>query len=194
MTSVTNKPNRSPMSKRPNSAQLTTAKRPRKSSGFRLARTGLTDPVQSMSGSSRFVTLNENPKGRSFLAQNRLLPRSSEPSQRQSEGAETQISEPTLGLQAAAPQEEGLQEAPQEELQTDTNPEQGKRKRKHHTKTSVSSYSTSNLCMSKLGSRINSTNGWNSDQVSWMKPCDMMASLTSLAKPTVQNAEKRMAL
>lgn len=116
------------MSKRRNSAQLTTAKRARKSSGFRLARTGLTDSVQSTSASSRFVTLNENPKGRSFQAQNRLLSGSPKPSQRQSE--------PMLGLQAAVPQE---QEAPQEEFQPDTNPEQGKRKRKRHTKTSVSS-------------------------------------------------------
>ena len=37
-------------------------------------------------------------------------------------------------------------------------------------------------------------NGWNSDRLSWMKLCDMMASLTSSAKPTVQIVEERMAL
>ena len=93
------------MSKRPNSDQPTTVKRARKDSGFRLAQSVFTDPVQSTSGSSRFVTLRENPGKRGSLrTQNRLLPRSSEPSKSQSNGVEFQASEPDL--QDAAQNEE----------------------------------------------------------------------------------------
>jgi hypothetical protein len=126
------------MSKRPNSDHPTTAKRPRKASGFRLARPGLADPVQSSSSSSssRFVTLSENPGGRGALrARNRLLHRSSEPSsssKSQSHDAEFHDSDTTLQV--------GLEEAAQHEVQPDTgHTTPGKRKRKQ--KTSVSDVS-----------------------------------------------------
>ena len=129
------------MSKRPNSDKPTTAKRARKDSGFCLARSVFTDPVQSTSGSSRFVTLRENPGKRGSLrTQNRLLPlpSSSEPSKSQSNGAEFQASEPDL--QDAAQHEEVLP------LTSHT--EQGGKKRKRHIKTHVSDYS--NIFLSRL--------------------------------------------
>ena len=136
--------NHSNMSKRPNSDKPTTAKRARKDSGFRLARSVFTDPVQSTSGSSRFVTLRENPcKRGSLRAQNRLLPlpSSSEPSKSQSNGAESQASEPDRpDLQDAAQHEEVLP------LTSHT--EQGEKKRKRHNKTHVSDYS--NIFLSRL--------------------------------------------
>jgi hypothetical protein len=130
------------MSKRPGPDQPTTTKRARKASGFRLARTGLTDSVQSMSmsesGSSRFVTLGENlgKRGGSLRAQNRLFHRTSESSKNQSDAAER---DPSLDLQDTARCSEEL------EVQPDSSHtehiEKGKRKRKRHIKTYVSDYS-----------------------------------------------------
>ena len=136
------------MSKRPNPDQPTIAKRARKASGlasgFRLARTGLTDPVQSTSGSgsSCFVTLSENlgKRGGSLRAQNRLFRRNSESSKKNSNGAEPQVPDLSLDLQDAARwQHEELEVQPDASHTEHT--EQGKRKRKRHVKTYVSDYS-----------------------------------------------------
>jgi hypothetical protein len=127
------------MSKRPNSDQPTTVKRVRKASGFRLARSVFTDPVQSTpaSGSSRFVTLSENPAKRGSLrTQNRLLPGPSKLSESHSNGSEPQVSEPDLGLEGAAQHEEVLPDSSES-----SHTKQGKRKRKRHNKTYVSDYS-----------------------------------------------------
>jgi hypothetical protein len=121
------------MSKRPSSDQPTTVKRARKVSGFRLARSRVIDPVPSTI--SRFFTLSENPRGRGNL---RLLHRTSEPSspsKSQSNDAEPQVSDPTLGLQEAAPHEEVRPDTSHAEHT------QEKRKRERHTKTYVSSVS-----------------------------------------------------
>jgi hypothetical protein len=128
------------MSKRPNSDQPTTAKRARKASGFRLARHGLSDPVQSTSsGSSRFITLSAG-KGGTLRAQNRIFHRSPEPSspsKNQSNDAEPLVSD-TTSLQEAA-QYEDL------EVQLDSTSHaehtQEKKKRTRHTKTYVSDLS-----------------------------------------------------
>lgn len=122
------------MSKRRNTDEPTTAKRARKASGFRLARSVFTDPVESTSatGSSRFVTLRENLGKPGLRTHNRILPGFSEPSRSQSNDAEPQLSEPDLGLEDAAQHDE-VQPDP-------SHTEQGK-KRKRHNKTYVSCYS-----------------------------------------------------
>ena len=134
------------MSKRPGPDQPTTTKRARKASGFRLARTGLTDSVQSTStsesGSSRFVTLRENlgKRGGSLRAQNRLFHRTSGSSKNQSDAAEGQVPDPSLDLQEAARwqhEELGVQLDGSHTEHT----EEGKRKRKRQIKTCVSDYS-----------------------------------------------------
>jgi hypothetical protein len=129
------------MSKRPSPDQPTTANlKRRKASGFRLARSGPTDSAQSTSSSSsRFVTLSENPDGRGSLrARNRLLHGNSEPSsisKNQSNDAEPQVSDATLGLQEPA-YDEGVQPDT-----THTEHTQEERKRNRHTKTCVSALS-----------------------------------------------------
>jgi hypothetical protein len=133
------------MSKRPNSDQPATAKRARKASGFRLARS--TDSVQSTSSSSsRFVTLSENPSAWGTLrGRNRLLHRTSEQSSSSksiSNDAEPQVSDPNLGLQEAAHEE--FPPDTSNDVQPDTSHAehtQGESKRKRHTKTYVSDFS-----------------------------------------------------
>ena len=120
------------MSKRPNTDQPTTAKRARKASGFRLARSVFTDPVEPTS-SSRFVTISENLGKQGLRSHNKILPGFSEPSISQSNGAEPKLSEFDLGLEDAAQHEE----VPPDPSHT----EQGKKKRKRQTKTYVSGYS-----------------------------------------------------
>ena len=134
------------MSKRPGPDQPTTAKRARKASGFRLARTGLTDSIQSMStsesGSSRFVTLGDylGKRGGSLRAQNKLFRRNSESSKNQSDAAERQVPDPSFDLQEAACwQHEELEVQP--DASNTEHTEQGKKKRKRHIKTYVSDYS-----------------------------------------------------
>jgi hypothetical protein len=126
------------MSKRPNSDQPTIAKRARKASGFRLAGSGLNNPVQSESSiSSRFVTLSEKPAGRGLRAQNRLFHRSrtSEPSLQSkspSNDAEFQVSDSIAGLHEA-PQHEEVQVLPDASAATGSGNTQRKRKRKQKT-------------------------------------------------------------